>query len=191
MRALEWHDESAMGYPASVAVTWQASFDRLQPTAAALLRLTAFLAPDPIPAEMFESEKAVVEEVVEGEDRSSIPEALAELESYSLISRQTAVFTVHRVVQEVLQSRIPPERRRVWIEAALKIVNGYSPFESHDVRTWSVWNVLRPHAARIVLLADEPAVGPDHPWTKGGQANLAILVAEMAGGGFTPPPAET
>jgi hypothetical protein len=156
-QVLEWHDET-MEYPASVAATWKTSFDRLQPTAAALLRLSAFLAPDPIPEEMFESEKAVVEEAVEGEDRSSIREALAELESYSLISRQEAAFTVHRVVQEVVQSRIPPERRREWIEASLKIVNGYSPFPPDDVRTWPVWNVLRPHAARIVLLADEAGV---------------------------------
>jgi tetratricopeptide (TPR) repeat protein len=156
-QALEWHDET-MEYPASVAATWKTSFDRLHPTAAALLRLSAFLAPDPIPEEMFESEKAVVEEIVEGEDRSSIREALAELESYSLISRQEATFTVHRVVQEVVQSRIPPERRREWIEASLKIVNGYSPVPPDDVRTWPVWNVLRPHASRIVLLADEAGV---------------------------------
>ncbi len=157
-RVLTWYDEAVMQYPASVAVTWQHSFDRLHPTAAALLRLSAFLAPDPIPEEMFEAKKVVVEEIVEGEDRSSIREALAELESYSLISRQEATLTVHRVVQEVVQSRIPPERRRAWIEASLKIVNGYSPFQSDDVRTWPVWNVLRPHATRIGMLADEAGV---------------------------------
>ncbi|HET9226127.1 MAG TPA: tetratricopeptide repeat protein, partial [Thermoanaerobaculia bacterium] len=159
---LEWHDEAVMGYPASVATTWKASFDRLKSTSVALLRLCAFLAPEPIPEEMFETEKDIVEgacELLRFEtghgDVGSIHKALAELESYSLISRQERTFTVHRMVQEVLQSRIPPERRRDWIEAALKVVNGYAPFDAADVRTWPVWNILRPHAARIILLADD------------------------------------
>jgi len=165
-REPEWPDQAEMGYPASVATTWKASFERLKPTGATLLRLCAFLAPDPIPDEMFESEREKVEGACEllrsetGQEKStdSTHEALAELEGYSLISRQEATFTVHRVVQEVLQSRIPAERLRDWIEAALEIVNGYSPMPPDDVRTWPVWNVLRPHAARIVLLADQMGV---------------------------------
>lgn len=160
-RVLDWHDE-AMGYPASVAATWKTSFDRLQPTAATLLRLMAFLAPEPIPEEMFEAERETLKEAVSllssQEDRGTVREALAELESYSLISREGSTCTVHRVVQEVVQSRIPPERRREWIEGTLKIVDEYSPVPPDDVRTWTVWNVLRPHAARIVSLADEAGV---------------------------------
>jgi hypothetical protein len=64
-QVLEWHDEAVMGYPASVAVTWKTSFDRLKPTTATLLRLCAFLAPDPIPEEMFETEKEIVESACE------------------------------------------------------------------------------------------------------------------------------
>ncbi len=161
-RVLVWHDEAAMGYPASVATTWKTSFDRLQPTAATLLRLSAFLAPEPIPQEMFESEMRRVQEAVEmlraetGQEAGpgSIPEALAELESYSLISRQGGAFSVHRVVQEVMQNRTPPEERAKWIEAASKIVDDYSPDRPSDVRTWPIWNVLSPHAARVALTAD-------------------------------------
>lgn len=130
-KVLGWYDEATMEYPASVAVTWQKSFDRLKPTAAAVLRLTAFLAPDPIPEEMFESGKDRVQEASgllcaetrQEEDEVSIREALAELESYSLISRQESTFTVHRVVQEVLQNRIPIERRRN-LAALLKHLTG-------------------------------------------------------------------
>ncbi|MEA2563200.1 MAG: hypothetical protein QOH06_4704 [Acidobacteriota bacterium] len=213
-RVLEWHDEATMGYPASVAATWKASFDRLKPTAATLLRLCAFLAPDPIPEEMFESEKERVEGACEllrsetgqeGEEdgADSIHEALAELESYSLISRQEAMFTVHRVVQEVLQHRVPPERLQDWIEAALKIVDGYVSHLSANVRTSPLWHGLIPHIARVVLLvarllldakhlsAAEPvmrrvveiferSLGGDHPYTGIAQRNLALLLAEIA-----------
>ena len=56
-QVLNWYDGSVMQYPAPVAVTWQKTFQQLSPTAAAILRLTAYLAPDPIPSEMFEKER--------------------------------------------------------------------------------------------------------------------------------------
>ena len=46
---LGWYDEAVMQYPAPLAVTWQRTFRQLAPTAQALLRLAAHLAPDPIP----------------------------------------------------------------------------------------------------------------------------------------------
>src|SRR6185436_4117485 len=102
----------------------------LGPTAAAVLRLSAFLAPEPIPIAMFEEEQESVQDAAgmlaaeTGQEvrQAAIRDAVAELESYSLISSQGTTFTVHRVVQEVLQSRVPAERQRDWIEGALKIV---------------------------------------------------------------------
>jgi len=47
---MSWHDERLMDYPVSVAVTWQRTFDRLSSASRTLLRLSAFLAPEPIPA---------------------------------------------------------------------------------------------------------------------------------------------
>jgi hypothetical protein len=52
-KVLNWHDETVMDSPVSVAATWQTTFNQLSPKAAALLRLTAFLAPEPIPEAMF------------------------------------------------------------------------------------------------------------------------------------------
>lgn len=164
-RALDRQDETPDD-PGPVAATWRTSFDRLQPTAATLLRLMAFLAPEPIPVEMFEVEREIVMDVVSllraetglGEDPREIQEALDELESYSLVSREGSACRVHRVVQEAVRSGIPLKRRKRWIEAALKVVNGYSPVPPDDDGTWAVWNILRPHAARIVSAADEARV---------------------------------
>lgn len=80
------------------------------------------------------------------------------MEGYSLISRQENTFTVHRVAQEVVQSRIPTERRREWLAASLQIVNDYSPAGPDDVRTWAVWDLLRPHAKLVATLADEAGI---------------------------------
>jgi tetratricopeptide (TPR) repeat protein len=163
---LSWHDENVMQYPASVAATWQTTLRQLSPTATAILRLTAYLAPDPIPTEMFEEGEEFVKEgvgLLDGDsfvnpDPQSIKTALAELASYSMVTRKDANFTVHRIVQEVLRSRIQEEQRRSWIELSLKIVNRFSPFDADDVRTWPVWDVLRPHASLVVQYGYENGI---------------------------------
>ena len=165
---LGWHDENLMQYPASVATTWQTTFRQLSPKAAAVLRLTAFLAPDPIPAAMFEAGESIVEEAavepLQEREQSLVVErttrdALSELAAYSMVTRKGETFTVHRIVQEVLCAQIPDERRKEWIERALRLVNDFSPAPPNDVRTWPVWDILRPHAAVIVGRADAAGIG--------------------------------
>jgi tetratricopeptide (TPR) repeat protein len=168
-KVLNWYDGSVMQYPTPVAVTWQKTFQQLSPTAAAILRLTAYLAPDPIPLKMFEEGAEIVKEAVrllceelgiQGEDRS-LSEAVTELASYSLVVRKGESFTIHRMVQDALRSRIPEERRRDWIDLSLRIVNQFAPFDADDVRAWPVWDSLRPHAARVVQYADDAGIA--HP----------------------------
>jgi hypothetical protein len=111
-KLMQWYDPLAMQYPASVAVTWKQTFDRLSPTPAALLRFTAFLAPDPIPFEMLEQGAERVkrvaglycEETGTRADEKTVQEATADLADYSLITRQDGgMLVVHRMVQEVLR----------------------------------------------------------------------------------------
>ncbi len=180
-RVLNWYDGSVMQYPSPVAVTWQKTFQQLSPTAAAILRLTASLAPDPIPSKMFEDEAAIVEEAVRllceetGQAAGGPPvnEGIAELASFSMVTRKGESFTVHRMVQDALRSRIPEERKRDWIERTLRLVDGFSPLDPWDVRTWPVWDLLRPHSTRIVKTADR--VGIVHP-TAHQMAQLSTLL---------------
>jgi len=184
-KLLQWYDPRVMQYPASVAVTWKQTFDRLSPTPAALLRLMAFLAPDPIPVDIFEQGSQHVRRATEllskgvrrprsfrvrllsllslrggsGSEIQLIPAALADLADYSLITRQDGgMLVVHRMVQEALRSQIPEEHRRVWLERALWIVNDAAVGDSSDVRTWPVWDRLRPHVAEVVARADEVGI---------------------------------
>jgi tetratricopeptide (TPR) repeat protein len=168
-KVLNWYDGSVMQYPAPVAVTWQKTFQELRPTAAAILRLTAYLAPDPFPSKMFEDGAEIVDEAVgmlceetgaQIED-SSIKEAIIELASYSMVTRKGESFTVHRMVQDALRSRIPEEQRRDWVERSLRLVDDFSPQDPDDVRTWPIWDLLRPHAARVIQYADDAGIA--HP----------------------------
>jgi tetratricopeptide (TPR) repeat protein len=184
-QVLNWYDGAVMQYPAPIAVTWQTTFRQLSPAAAAILRLTAYLAPEPIPVEMFEAEASIVEEAVEAfcEEQgapvgdSSIKGAIAELASFSMVTREGTSFTVHRVVQEVLRSSIAEERRRGWIERSLRLVNDFSPFEPDDVRTWPIWDRLRPHAASVVKHADAASIASP---TARLMALLSLLLQEKS-----------
>ncbi|HSS52791.1 MAG TPA: toll/interleukin-1 receptor domain-containing protein [Thermoanaerobaculia bacterium] len=174
---LDWRDEDQMEYPASIAATWQTTFNQLHPTAAAILRLTAYLAPDPIPLDMFEKGTAVIEEAVgllleeTGQKApQTVREGLAELAAYSMFTRDGESGTVHRMVQVVVRGHIPEEHRRGWIERTLRLVNDYAPFDADDVRTWPVWNVLRPHAAVVADHADRAGIADP----------TAVLMSQLA-----------
>ncbi|HKV08511.1 MAG TPA: tetratricopeptide repeat protein [Thermoanaerobaculia bacterium] len=163
---LDWYDASHMRYPAPVAVTWQSTFDQLCLTAKSILRLSAYLAPDPIPVEMFEKGEMILQEAdarlcdETGEETESttVGEALADLAAYSMAFFYEEMFTVHRIVQEVLRTRTPEGFRRDWIESTLTLVNNLTPSEPRDVRTWHVWDVLRPHASEVIEQADRAGV---------------------------------
>ncbi|HET9209350.1 MAG TPA: tetratricopeptide repeat protein [Thermoanaerobaculia bacterium] len=181
-KVINWYDGSVMEYPVRLAVTWQKTFKVLRPAAAAILRLTAYLAPDPIPSKMFEEGSEIVGEAVgllceeagKPVENSSIKEALAELGAYSMVTRKGESFTVHRMVQNALQTRIPEERRRDWIERALRLVNDFSPVPSNDVRTWPIWDLLRPHATRVIRSAHENGI--ENPTAARLSNELAVLL---------------
>ncbi|MCP3963600.1 MAG: tetratricopeptide repeat protein [bacterium] len=164
---LEWFDRLQIpGYPASLAVTWQRSFTQLAPVSRALLRLLAHLAADPVPVEMLESGAEVLEEGVkllddetESSTRTASPaEALAGLVKYSLITRLENDVRIHRMVQEVVRGRIPEARRRDWVEKAVRMVDEFSPAHPDDGRTWPIWDRLRPHAGRVIELAERAGI---------------------------------
>ena len=165
-KVLEWHDAAVMDYPASVAATWQKTFSQLCPEGAAILRMSSFLAPEPIPEEMFETgketfelaAKALAEETGQQMTDRTVRDAFSDLAGFSMITRSAGNFTVHRVVQEVLRTRIPEEHRREWVERSLRLVDAHAPLEAGDVRTWPVWHLLRPHAERIIEEADDAGI---------------------------------
>ena len=171
-KVLEWYDAAVMDYPAPVAVTWQKTFQRLSPIAAAILRLTAFLAPAPIPETMFEKGEVIVqeaaaalhEELGQATADRSIHEGLADLAAYSMGARSDGSLIVHRIVQEVLRARLPEDHRRDWIERSLRLVRAYAPLDPHDVRTWPVWDLLRPHATEVLRSADDARIVRPTSW---------------------------
>jgi tetratricopeptide (TPR) repeat protein len=152
-QVLAWYDPAVMDYPASVAITWQASFDQLSEPARALLQRLAWLAPEPIPESLLD--------IPAGETGPAAAfDALAELKAFSLVARSTEApfFSIHRLVQEVTRRGQGEDTGRLvetlhWVDAAFT-------GDPDDVRTWPVLDPLAPHARAIAGYADAAGI-PD------------------------------
>jgi tetratricopeptide (TPR) repeat protein len=170
-RVRTWFDERLMHYPRNVAVTWETTLAQLDEPAHALLRLLAWLAPDPIPRALFHSTEAdqVFAAAVAGTggnapiSEGSLEEALAALTKYSMVQWTdvtSASLQVHRLVQEITRGRLPEDAQHFWLEQALRLVNAALPDEPppQDMRSWPMWDSLRPHVALVVTQADQEGI---------------------------------
>jgi len=137
-------------YPDSVATTWEISFRAVQkenPAAGDLLSLLAFLAPDAIPRSLLEGEEHLPEPLsscVRNSER--LDDCIAILSRYSLIGAADNLFSIHRLVQAVVQDRLSPKDQKKWVESALKIVNDAFSFSKLDEGTWEKCSKLSSHA---------------------------------------------
>lgn len=152
-KVLAWHDERVMSYPASVAITWQTSFDEVGDDARHLLRLFAEFAPDPLPRGLVEGVDFESNPV---EDARNWEDAFSELESYSLVrlhDEPPNTFTVHRLVQEIVRElptkddddgteKLSP---MVFLVEASKMIQSWAPSYGQDISTWGAWTQLANH----------------------------------------------
>jgi tetratricopeptide (TPR) repeat protein len=157
-QVLTWFDPRVSHYPASVAATWQTSVDRLSAPARRLLERLAWLGPEPIPESLLD---VPVPDSPEEPDRR---DALAELETYSLVTRdgETPTFTVHRLVQDVTRRSLrngPDDGlMKEILGEALRWVNAAFAGDAQDVRTWPTLDPLAPHARAVVGYADAAGI---------------------------------
>lgn len=169
---LAWFDPRVSHYPASVAVTWQTSFDRLNSSARRLLERLAWFGPEPIPETLLDVPVPGLEDA-----NPQSRDALVELETYSLVTlaSESPTFTIHRLVQDV--ARRSQGAETIALSEALEWMSAAFVGEPQDVRSWSTLNPLVPHARAVAIFADQ-----------GGIANsvarlmnqLAILLWEKA-----------
>jgi hypothetical protein len=153
---LDWHDESLMNYPKSVAATWLASMEHLSLASRALLYVFAWFAPDPIPDALMDVP------LLNGEEQEERA-ALSVLFSYSLAKReQDAAIVVHRLVQTIVldqQTKDLIEEPPIALVAAIGWINLAFVGEFDDARNWSRLDPLVPHVLAIVNAADKFANG--------------------------------
>ncbi|HKI05713.1 MAG TPA: tetratricopeptide repeat protein [Thermoanaerobaculia bacterium] len=148
---LTWFDPRVSHYPASVAVTWQTSFDRLSAPGRRLLERLAWLGPGPIPEFLLD---VPVPDLPEPEPPPHA--ALVELATYSLVTRaaETPTFAVHRLVQDITRRSLRNVPTDVSLNQALRWVNDAFVGDPGDVRNWHILDPLTPHARAVGSFAD-------------------------------------
>ena len=138
-------------HPLPVATTWSLSFEQVEqqnPTAADILRLCAFLAPDAIPESILTTGIEAVEPLLQGLANNPIAlnKAIAVLGAYSLVHRDVSTHTLslHRLVQAVLKDQMDEENQKQWAERTVLAVRDAFPDVEHQ--NWPQCELFLPHA---------------------------------------------
>ena len=153
-KVLQWHDQRSMKYPASIATTWQTSFDQLGDDAKSLLKILCWLAPDPIPRKLLTLVPAAIEAIEFDVDR-----AVAELVDHSLLRWSNGEFDaleLHRLVADITQARLTDSEVQFFLPGALQSLDSFVDMDPDDVRSWqSVFDPGRNHLDAAIQHAVE------------------------------------
>jgi len=159
-----WYDQLTLSYPHSVLATWVMTMGKVSVAARELLETLSWLSTEPIPSFLISANQRAVAN---------------ELADYSMLKwdREADTWEMHRVVQEVTRSRIASENCPISVKAALQMVKTAAPNDSGDVRTWNIWDQLRPHVTAVVDHADRLHV---YQPTTSLMGSLGILLSAKA-----------
>src|SRR5450755_1608167 len=152
-------------HPATVATTWSLAFEKVEhvnPAAADLLRLCAFLAPNAIPEEIITEGAAHLGPTLEpvASDPTDLDEAIAALGAYSLMRRNTTekTLSVHRLVQAIQRESMTAEGEKQWKQRAVQAVNMSYP-DVQDVKQWDTCERWLPHALVCAAWIEQEPLG--------------------------------
>jgi hypothetical protein len=153
----------AAGHPQTVGATLALALTRLNadaPAAAALLRLLACLAPEPVPLALLLSDAEVRDRLNPDVAPALAPllgdpvaagDAVIALGRYSLIIPAGAgLVLVHRLVQAVTLGQTPAGLVAEWRKAASELVEVAIPADTDPPSTWSTVASLVPHAQAVL-----------------------------------------
>jgi hypothetical protein len=151
-----------------VAATFSLALSRLEadsPAAAGLIRLLAFLDPEPVPLDLLLADDgltgddpAAAQDVAALRpllgDQVAIGDAIAALRRYSLAKPAGAgTVLVHRLVQHVTRDQLSADDAAAWEQAAAALVAAAVPADPQQPASWPACVVLLPHARALLSLS--------------------------------------
>jgi tetratricopeptide (TPR) repeat protein len=140
----------AAGHPATIATVWSLSIDRLEGTAPAavqVLELCAWLAPEPIPLDLFTRHSGQLPEpfASAAADPVAFADVIGALTGYSLARRSGGSIIVHRLIQDVARNRHPTAATGKPLEMALALLRADLPGDVWAApESWPRWQALLP-----------------------------------------------
>lgn len=158
----------ASGHPADVATTLGLALSRLAgeaPAVAGLVRLLAFLAPDPVPLTLLLASEQTAGmhdlEVSAGirpllGDPVAAADAIATLRRHSLVTPGgDGLVLVHRLVQAITRAALAPDSAQQAKLAAAALVEAAVPADPALPAAWPVYAMLLPHARAVLPLTSD------------------------------------
>ena len=155
----------AAGHPADVAATLGLALSRLADedrSAAGLMRLLAFLAPEPVPLTLLLTNKRTAgligAEVTDAAgpllgDLVAVGAAIIALRRYSLVAPAgDGLVLMHRLVRAITRAQLTADRAGQWEQAAAALVEAAVPADPLLPAAWLVAAVLLPHARAVLDL---------------------------------------
>jgi hypothetical protein len=143
-------------YPLSLAAATRLiaeQLDRDDPAAAQLASLCAFLAPEPVPEDLFTC--APGELAARAADPLAWRQTLAHLARQSLARIDARGLVMHRLTQAILRDRLTSAQAAATRERSEAILAASNPKDPGNPVTWPRWAQLMPH----LLAADLAATG--------------------------------
>jgi hypothetical protein len=149
---------AGVNYPRSLAAATQLIVDRLErddPEAAELATLCAFLAPEPIPDDMFTMAAGVLPEGLAActADPLKWRQTLAHLARHSLVRIDQRGLTMHRLTQAIIRDRLTVSTSNAARKSCGEILAANDPRDPVNPVTWPRWAALMPHMLTADLAA--------------------------------------
>jgi tetratricopeptide (TPR) repeat protein len=181
------------GHDHTIATLWDITLERIStenPAAVVLVGLCAYLAPEPIPLDLFSLHADLLPEPLSqtAVDQLAFNEVIGTLVDYSLAKRTPSGLQVHRLVQSVIRARhvfasngFPTRHLMIGDESAahgslglgviLRLLRAVAPRQLMEApQTWPRWAALLPHLLAAVGHFDslpwqaQQAFGADASW---------------------------
>ncbi len=157
-------DQAAPGssYPRSLAAATRLAADRLDgedPAAAQLASVCAFLAPDPIPEDLFTGAPGELpgELAARAADPLAWRQTLAHLARQALARIDQHGLVLHRLTQAILRDRLTADQAAATRACSEAVLAAADPGDPPNPVTWPWWAQLMPHLLAADL-ADSPVL---------------------------------
>ncbi|MEV7883506.1 FxSxx-COOH system tetratricopeptide repeat protein [Streptomyces sp. NPDC002817] len=152
-------------YPVSLAAAVGIAAGDLadeHPDAAALLRLTAFLGPDPIPTDWLVNARARLTTVPAHPDELTwMRSTLEPLRRYSLVRIDGGAFQVHRLTQAVLRDQVDVTQAEAVHDDTAAVLAAVTPGDPQNPANWPMWATLSSHlVSPHIDVAGRPELRP-------------------------------
>jgi transcriptional activator/tetratricopeptide repeat protein len=149
-----------LDYQGRVDTTWAISLERLHtvnPAAVALLEVSAFLAPEPIPVSLFTEHPDLLDEPLRSTatDPDALADAVGAMVGFSLARRGRDGFQLHRLLQTVIRNRMPPDQHDQCAATAVALLAAAYPGDPHAPANWAAYGRLAPHILATSPLGDD------------------------------------